>query len=186
MHHPHVSSGSISICDICFNLCSHSNSWRESTVVLSTWGFVPASLLPTSLPPFCLGKVLIFAQIKEALAAGKKKTWFSRRVSLATFSGCTQFKMTARKMIYIVKIWFVSHRKRGFWKLGSPAWCAVTDVKLSAVFRNFSRMWKGLQGEFWVGERAICICMKAELHWHSSALIFFPPWQSKHFRFKKK
>lgn len=26
VHHPHVSSGSISICDICFNLCLHSNS----------------------------------------------------------------------------------------------------------------------------------------------------------------
>lgn len=32
---------------------------------------------------------------------------------------------------------------------------------------------KGSHGEFWVGDRAICICMKGKLQWHSSALILF-------------
>lgn len=110
--------------------------------------------LPRSpqLPPFCLGKVLIFAQIKEAFAAGRKKKkkrkklcWFSRRVSLATLSGCTQFKLAACRMIYIVKYDLPLANKRGLEKRGSPARCAVTDVKLSAAFRNF-RFGEGCRG----------------------------------------
>lgn len=33
----------------------------------------------------------------------KKSHWFSRRVSLATLSGCTQSKPAASGMIYLVK-----------------------------------------------------------------------------------
>lgn len=56
---------------------------------------------------------------------------------MATLSGCTQFKLAACRMIYIVKYDLPLANKRGLEKRGSPARCAVTDVKLSAAFRNF-------------------------------------------------
>lgn len=43
----------------------------------------------------------------------KKPHWFSRRVSLATLSGCTQPKLAAGRMIYLVKYDSLPTNKRG-------------------------------------------------------------------------
>lgn len=92
------------------------------------------------------------------MAKKKKTTKFSTRVSLATLSGCTQSKPAARGMIYLVKRYALRANKKGPLKawvssksLSTRVTSAVTDVKLSAVFRNLSQVGRGLQGEFWAG-----------------------------------
>lgn len=73
MRHSRVSSGSISICDICFNLAFKQ---PKGEYFCSKHLGICACLSPPHLPPFCLRKVLIFAQIQEALAAEKKEKTF--------------------------------------------------------------------------------------------------------------
>lgn len=47
------------------------------------------------------------------MAKKKKAHWFSRRVSLATLSGCTQSKPAAGGIIYLVKCDSLPANKRG-------------------------------------------------------------------------